>query len=618
MTVTQSEQATASGRNYALIIGIDAYRRRPLKGCVNDALAMAELLRCRFAVRDEEITLLLSPTKNRELPANARPATAAAIRSALQELGQSAGPLDRVIIHYSGHGGTHRTSDVPRRVVESLLPIDHDGVGCTLYDLEVQRYLGAIAEQTKNLTVVFDCCHSASVSRNLGVSRGIPLGEIDGSELELPATPQAKGLHHDDALTIAACLADEQAYETTDDSGQPCGRLTWALRQCLAQLRDDELATCSWRELWPLVLSKTTQQHPWIIGDDERLIFSENPGRDAGNVRVQGQPDARGLYPVLAGSLLDLSEGAQIAVYGTEPPTLPNPSDPGEASLRVGTLSVVETQPHSSLARAEVPFTWPVRARCRISSYGQPRLHICVEGELPAGLAEQLETLHIGILPSAPVRLVADQGEWVLCDECHGLADQGELELARFPSERILNVLSHCATYRAPLRLYQRCTTRALELHLLEATRATNPQNPDLPALVPDVDGRYRIARSTAICVDVGNHSGEDLQLTFVNVAASGAVQYLGDASVREGGRHAFWTPGRLGTPIKLKPPFGVERLVVIGTTARDRPLRHLATHEKFASVMRRRRDIVMPPPPPPPPPLWTAAMATVIGTGAD
>jgi len=96
---------SASGRRYALLIGINQYRYLPkemqLNGCVNDVELMKQALteRCGFAASDI-ITL------------TDQDATRQGILKALAELARKTTPADVVVVHYSGHSVSEKHPDV--------------------------------------------------------------------------------------------------------------------------------------------------------------------------------------------------------------------------------------------------------------------------------------------------------------------------------------------------------------------------------------------------------------------------------------------------------------------------------------------------------------------------
>jgi hypothetical protein len=605
-------------RNHVLLIGIDDYAGQPLSGCVNDVLAVARLLRDKFGVGDDEMTLLASPAASRTVPGS-RPATATAIRAALDRFASDeVREGDRVIIHYSGHGGAQIVGQ-RRTSVECLLPVDWPREGAVLMDAEVNRRLWAIAERTANVTVVLDCCHSAGASRAVdehGVrTRGLVLPPLPAESMadggaEFKAAAGARR-----PLVVAACLADEVAGEAVDNDGRSMGLLTRALVTCLDLVSPEELSSCCWRELWPEVLGMVTRQHPRLIGDDMRHVFGADAGeREPGDVRVK---PVDGRYQVLAGSLLDVTDGAEIAVYGREPPMLPRPGSAADRDARCGTLRVDRAERGCASAIADSAFEWPNRARCRVVKYGAPRLRAAIEGELAAGTRDQLAQVGVECVDAAvvdvDVRVVADAGQWVLCDELFGLASAGLPELARFGAEALVRVLGHCVRYRAPLRLVRRCTDLpgALVLRALDARiPVLDPQNPQLPDLAGPGTPRLKLALGQPFCLELSNQSDVDLQVTLVNMASGGQIQYVGDVSSKARTVHAFWN-GRLGQPFCLMGPAGFERIVAIGTTCRDVNFDTLFTEVGFDSIIVGKRNLGVPEPLAPSE-RWTATMLTI------
>lgn len=92
-----SHKSGKLGAYRALIIGINDYKDSKipdLETAVNDARAMAELLRGRYGF---QVALLLD-----------RKATKEAIYDALRELALSTEPDDSVLIYYAGHGDLDR------------------------------------------------------------------------------------------------------------------------------------------------------------------------------------------------------------------------------------------------------------------------------------------------------------------------------------------------------------------------------------------------------------------------------------------------------------------------------------------------------------------------------
>src|SRR5436853_2001475 len=160
--------------NYrAVLIGIDNYTERALLGCVNDIDQIESILRDRLKVPPERITRFAAPRSrggSTTQPPSLKP-TRDEIRSFLNRLAEEVGKDDLVFLYYSGHGARVMTEVKGQLIArEALVPMDfcnddepqHHRL---LYDFELNGLLARIAERAGDLTVVLDCCHSASVDR---------------------------------------------------------------------------------------------------------------------------------------------------------------------------------------------------------------------------------------------------------------------------------------------------------------------------------------------------------------------------------------------------------------------------------------------------------------------
>jgi hypothetical protein len=610
----EKRNGAAPPRDRVLLIGIDGYAEHPLGGCVNDVLAFRAALEDRFGVKPEAFTVLASPAAERAVD-GARPATHAAIGRALDQLaGDDVSPSDRVIIYFSGHGGYQKvTGGELSHQVECLVPVDYRKPdGPLLYDAEMNRRLAAIARRTPNVTVILDCCYAAGATRDGGVDgagasesiRTFPLPpRHDAERARDPAEPGSATRLADrraHVLTIAACLADEGARETTED-GHPQGRFTRALVRVLRSASGQ----LTWREIWSQVRAATRPgQTPTVHGDDRHFLFGALRAGDPGELRVEPNGES---YEVAAGTLVDITDGTEIAVYGESPARLP-PLGPEDRAVRVGTLRVEAAQPASARARAERPFQWPRGARCRVARFGEAVLSVGFESPRPASLAAELDDLGLG----RAIRLDAERpdlqhvkegGSWLLCDDVHGLAARGAPELFRCGDAELARAIGAYIHYAAPLRVARRAPDLegTLRLRLLRAERIpANPQAPDLP----DVDGddRFRcvVRIGQPFCVVLENHSSTAFRsAAILNCGTSGRVQHLAAFVLPALGRHAVWLDEEHGTPFRLVGPVGVERLVAIASTRPEPDWRFLRTEGGFAAAIRMAgvaRDFPQPP----------------------
>ena len=120
----------------ALMVGINDYAERPLKGCVNDTILLRDFLKTQRGVPDDQLRMY----------ANAE-STRAAIIDGLAWLAQpdadetSDAPSLR-IFHYAGHGiqQADQNGDEPDGSDECLMPIDYATAGVITDDVLSELY----------------------------------------------------------------------------------------------------------------------------------------------------------------------------------------------------------------------------------------------------------------------------------------------------------------------------------------------------------------------------------------------------------------------------------------------------------------------------------------------
>ena len=168
----------------AMLIGIDTYPHVPqLDGCVNDVRLMRSVLVGTFGFAPDNINLLTNGQATRD-----------AILSAFDALIAATSTDDIVVIHYAGHGSrmTDREGDEPSGFDSTIMPFDsgrapHENRDIT--DDEIQLKLEALCAKTSYATLVFDACHSGTITRDVfgGKVRGVTADRRSVSEL--PPSP---------------------------------------------------------------------------------------------------------------------------------------------------------------------------------------------------------------------------------------------------------------------------------------------------------------------------------------------------------------------------------------------------------------------------------------------
>jgi hypothetical protein len=279
-----------TGQRWALLVGINQYpnlaTRYQLHGCVNDVELMADILQKNFGFPPDHITMLLN-----------RAATRDDILAALDTLASRVARDDIVILVYSGHGSqmTDREGDEPDGFDETIVPYDsgrgsHENRDIT--DDEIYAWLLRVTQQTPFVTLLFDCCHSGTISRDLfgAASRWV---EPDTRPItELPSSPVSSEVTRaltDEAagpsgwlplgkryVLIAGCKDDESSYEyqaRQEKETVTHGTLTYFLSQELVKASPGT----SYRDIFERASSQVTanqpRQHPQMEGARDRELF---------------------------------------------------------------------------------------------------------------------------------------------------------------------------------------------------------------------------------------------------------------------------------------------------------------------------------------------------------
>jgi hypothetical protein len=652
---------TSIPRCHVLLVGIDDYIAvNPLFGCVNDIDAIEALLLDRLHVPADAITKLAAPHAGSErrprLPERAP--TYDNLRASLEALaGDGVEPGDRVLIYYAGHG----TQVLPwesRIAREALVPSDtHEGAPL-LYDYELNDHLLRIARRTGDLTVVLDCCCSAGATRRAlsprdAIVRFCPMDapprprrRSTGDMAEAPGgflsslDPGDPGY-----LVAAACQSHEAAHEGRNDLDQQHGAFTATLLALVSAQSDDRLESLRWVDVWHALRERLSTrypgQHPWLVGRAERRLFG-GPFRlhDPGYAMAQEGTTVR----IAAGTMVGLTPGARVAVYGPTPDFFPLIGSAEDRAARIGVLEVEAASPSScTAAPIGSPFTLIEGARGRLVAPGKGDELVVQLEPHDAELARWLERearlrIVLAARPPGEVDLVeayvgqdADGRRW-LGDEIHGQGTargDGEPPLAWVPSgdnDALLRALLHYAKYNLTLRLPRRCRdlpgalrVRVLDCRNLSALAAMDLQDPRLPEVTPDPEGRHRylLEHGQPVCVVVENRSSERLFANLLNCATSGRVEMLGTTQLElpPGRKQTFWRRGHLGDAFRCGLPSdrasGIDRLVAVASTAPDVDLSFLKEARSFDEAIRSStRDML--PEEQQPRELWTAAFVTM------
>jgi hypothetical protein len=349
----------------ALLIGIEDYPHLPkLHGCVNDVRLMKEILQENFGFPEANITLLANEQATRD-----------AILKAFDQLIDNLGTDDIVVLHYAGHGGmlTDLEGDEPSGLDSTIQPYDTEGYTpdnqgkcLDISDDELALKLDAMGARTRFITLIMDCCHSGTITRDaLGAQgRSTPPDRRTPEQLaavgRLPvpgvgaAGPVAAGPSGWLPLTekyvvISGCRDEEIAYEYRPPEGGGAvthGALTWFLSHQLRQAHPGSTYRDVFERAASLVNANNPAQRPQMEGKADREIFGVKDIVPTRYLKVTARN----------GELITLSAGAAQgvtvgSVYAIHPQGTKDPKD----STPLGEAEVVSLGVVTSEARLTEP-----------------------------------------------------------------------------------------------------------------------------------------------------------------------------------------------------------------------------------------------------------------------
>ncbi|KAG8836257.1 hypothetical protein FRC18_011648 [Serendipita sp. 400] len=301
---------------FALVIGIDDYRKVPLAGAVADAKAVRDFLTEKLGVPEINIQTL----HNEE-------ATESNITKGIRGLATNPSITrnDPILIFYAGHGSETAAPEdweSQRAKIQLIVPIDHHAKkdnsekGC-ISDRTLNRLLEELAKaKGDNIIVILDCCHSGSGTRDdVRQARFIEVNEDTDSSLndKIRGTPKNKradvpsdvefagSASH---VLLAACASNQSAME---DGGR--GIFTEAL---LSTVNTHGIKNLTYTSLIKR-LPDLSGQSPRCEGKNrDRLWFTTKISRDTPFYKVKQDGED---YILDAGSLQEVTKSSEFVLY---------------------------------------------------------------------------------------------------------------------------------------------------------------------------------------------------------------------------------------------------------------------------------------------------------------
>ncbi|KAG8708057.1 hypothetical protein FRC08_000135 [Ceratobasidium sp. 394] len=354
---------------YALIIGINEYtddKVPNLKGAVHDAQSFRDYLIQDLFVPQTQIKTLFGTQATRANIINEFRALATNTQINKQ---------DPIVVFYAGHGAQLEKPagwEAGGTSIQALVPQDvkrKDASGAIVHpipDRTIATLLNEIGDaKGDNITVIFDCCHSASGTRDI-VAPGRFARYIDPKDLlplpvdiDLDILPKpsekpkrhavvAQGFVYQELrnhVLLAACGSEELAYETDG-----MGDFTAALLMTLKQYGADKTTYKGCIQRLPIL----QKQNPQCEGfHKERIFFNAQvAGANRQMILIEKQGNRCFLR---AGIAQNIGVGAIFKVFKEDI------ADPAKDSP-IGSLRVVSAEPTSSTltwADDSKPFNLP-------------------------------------------------------------------------------------------------------------------------------------------------------------------------------------------------------------------------------------------------------------------
>jgi hypothetical protein len=375
-------QPNAQRVDRALLVGVDRYEyiAPQLHGCVSDVDALEQLLTERFKTPRHSIIKLTASHARSESPGQL--ATRGNIITAFGDLAAAARPGEQVYVHFSGHGMRNDTTILPGYEPdgrdEAIAPTDsgyQDPAAFYILDKELGVLIRRITDKGAFVTVVLDCCHSASGTRmpeTVLVRKGqrkpedrtrgraweggdprprpdstlvAPLAELKAA-ITGPGESGTSVSAPKNYVLLTACRERETAKEYGTH-----GLFTHYLLELLRQDR----APLTYRGVQDYIASSITrlalsnkaysEQTPQLEGNGNLIIFGGGTVAATQAMTAALQPD--GTVVLSGGAAVGISVGSTVALY---PFGVTDLADPGQ---QLAVATVTDVRPDASVARLE-------------------------------------------------------------------------------------------------------------------------------------------------------------------------------------------------------------------------------------------------------------------------
>lgn len=561
LSVAQTARSSQPAKR-ALLIGIDKYKSAgvtQLRGAVNDVRLMRELLIGKFDMPPENITML----ENEQ-------ATHKAIIDAIEnQLIAKANKDDVVVLHFSGHGSQmpDQSGDEIDQLDETLVPYDSRTEGVfDISDDEINGLLGQLTGKTKNVTFIFDSCHSGAAARGGNTVREIK------ADSRTPPPPEkfalsVKGreadsnfrLSQSDYVLISGSRAHELSNET-DFEGRRHGALTWFFASALKATP----ARLTYRDIFDEVKVAVTMhfpsQHPEIEGPGQDLtVFGVEKVQAKPYILVEPRND--GTARLEAGKVFGVGKGTTLTVY--PPKTIDFEKTTPIATLTIMSVSDFEAEGTLREGKSIPPQS---RALLEAVSFGETAIPIFVEKTSSA-----LSEVKAALAQMQAVKLVNDERSARVLVKQHQdtlAVHSGDLEVLVPPVRlenadavvRVIAQIKDLVHWQVAFELKNPTARIQVGFHVWRASDASTMPPPTV------------VSSGTELMYRVENNHDQALYIYVLDISSDGSVALL----FPRGGQQQLPSGGKIERRLKMSVPSGhvsvTDALKVIATTRQIDP----------------------------------------------
>lgn len=563
--------------NLALIIGVNKYpnlqKKYQLKGCVNDAKLVENLLTGIFQFESRNIRVLTDNEATRDK----------IIQTFKDFLIVNARKDAQIVFYFSGHGGqmTDLNEDEQNPFDETILPHDaHRDPKQECKDIsddEIYDLLSRLSEKCDNIIVILDSCHSGSGTRVVGGDIPKKVDEkflIDSSkfQLNLGQRKRSKGFSppNDNCVVISACRDDQLAYEIKSWKKwfKPYGSLTLALNKAMRQH-----PKATYREMMYKVSEKVRSHNR------DQLPQLEGKRRDApvlGNLGIvenfiEIEKVSRTQVKLKGGIAHNVTKGSVYAVY------TPGTTNTKQKENYLGTIKITEVDTFSSKAAVLERKGKIVKngAAFEIShNYGDLQLVVHLDSKVTGTIRNQIRNAISG---QDLIKLVSEDENYDLkiCLERYSLvleksdgfiltnikADENNIKY------KLPEVLEKEARYQNFFALTNINTNLKIKLEMKRWEQLNQDYEPINELKICELEGGHRILHpEDFITVLIKNESEIPLYIYLFDLGTDDSITPLFPP---EGGQDSPLAPNDCFStfPMQVALPEGLDALKVIATS---------------------------------------------------